>query len=139
MTRSSADMISTLGAFAMLLLLPISLGPVLAAASGDTPPAFLEIGRTKQLFVDSYIIQSLTDARQVINQPTKHPNNPVVKQDRAWEGNLITGSVIWDEEAQLYKMWYSTAQYVVGIDRIGRVMDVPKDKRLRAYAVSRDG
>ena len=115
------------------------LGPAMGS-SESTPPALLEIGTTKQLFVDSHIIESLTDARQVMNQATKHPSNPILKQDRPWEGNLIqTGTVIWDERDQLFKMWYVTAQFVVGTDKRGRVMDIPEEKTLSAYAVSRDG
>ncbi len=140
MIRSVRNISSALRALVLFLLLPISLSPALGTSAGGKPPALLEIGRTKQLFVDAYIIESLTDARQVMNQATKHPNNPILTQDRPWEGNLIqTGTVIWDEVDQLFKMWYVTAQYVVGTDSRGRVMDVPKEKNLNAYAISRDG
>ena len=34
-------------------------------------PGMLEIGRRKQLFIDDYMIQSLTDAQQVLNTAVK--------------------------------------------------------------------
>ena len=140
MTRPTSVTLSVNRAFLLFLLTPMSLSPALGASASSTPPALLEIGTTKQLFVDSYIIEKLTDARQVMNQATKHPNNPVLKQDRPWEGNLIQmGTVVWDEDIQHYRMWYYTAQYVVRTNRGGRVRDVPKEGTLRGYAVSKDG
>ncbi len=140
MIRSVPEVLPAIRILFLFLLVPVGLCADLRAAAGSPPPALLEIGTTKQLFVDSYIIEKLTDARQVMNQATKHPSNPVLKQDRPWEGNLIqTGTVVWDEDDQLFKMWYVTAQFVVGTDSRGRIMDVPEEKTLHAYAVSRDG
>ena len=125
---------------ALIWLLFLILGQAQFVSAGNTPKAFLEIGRQRQLFVDSYIIQSLTDARQVLNQAVKHPTSPVVRQDRPWEGNLIqTESVIYDGDAKLFKMWYYTRQFVMGTDGDGRPMDVPEERIDRAYAFSRDG
>ena len=72
-------------------------------------PSLLEIGNRKQLFIDDYMIQSLSDARQVLNPATKSAKNPVVRPDRPWEGRLSPISkVLYDEEEGLFKMWYST-------------------------------
>ncbi len=142
MTKSTPVTFS-LRTLVFFLLFPFGPSSTLEASAAKAPPALLEIGTTKQLFVDSYIIEKLTDARQVLNQATKHPSNPVLKQDRPWERNLIqTGTVIWDQDIQRYRMWYYTAQYVVGTDRRGRVVDIPQEgklRALRAYAVSKDG
>ncbi len=125
---------------ALIWLLFLILGQAQLVSAGSPPKAFLEIGRQRQLFVDSYIIQSLTDARQVMNQAVKHPTSPVVRQDRPWEGNLIqTESVVYDGDAKLFKMWYYTGQFVMGTDGDGRPMDVPEERIDRAYASSRDG
>ena len=42
------------------------------------------------------------------HQGRKHPDNPVLKPDRPWEGwrTEIFGNVIYDEEEKLFKMWY---------------------------------
>ena len=102
-----------------LLLLTLTATPGLAWGGS---PAFLEIGNKRQLFVDSYIIQSLTDARQVLNQAQKHSKSPVLKQDRPWEGNLIqTASVLYDGDAKLFKMWSLVS---------GLMLLIPKDLKL---------
>lgn len=58
------------------------------------PPSLLEIGNRKQLFIDDYMIQSLSDARQVLNPATKSANNPVLRPDRPWEGRLSPISTV---------------------------------------------
>ena len=103
-----------------LILAAVTLQSTLAGS-----PAFLEIGKTRQLFVDSYIIQSLTEARQVLNQARKHPQNPILKKDRPWEGNLIqNGAVLYDGDAKLFKMWYFTGQYFARLTPKGPVFPV---------------
>jgi hypothetical protein len=78
--------------------------------AAPVPPAILEIGSRKQLFIDDYIIQSLTDARQVLNRATKVANNPVVRPEHPWEGDLNwIEKVLYDKEDGLFKMWYSTS------------------------------
>ena len=128
------------GLSALTWLLFLILGQAQLVSAGSATTAFLEIGTQRQLFVDSYIIQSLTDARQVLNQAVKHPASPVVKQDRPWEGNLIqTGSVVYDGDAKLFKMWYYTGQFVLGTNKEGRPADVAEGSTHTAYAFSRDG
>ena len=82
---------------------------ILNVQAAEAPTAVLEIGNRKQLFIDDYMIQSLTDARQVLNTATKAPNNPVIHPDRPWEGTLSpVAKVMYDEDKGLFKMWYST-------------------------------
>ena len=61
----------------------------------------------KQLFIDDYIIEELKGTKKVLNQPVKHPKNPLVVPDKPWEGKVITNSVIYDKEEGIYKMWYT--------------------------------
>ena len=46
----------------------------------------LRIGRQKQLFVDNYIVERMEGVHRTLNQPEKHPGNPVLAPDRPWEG-----------------------------------------------------
>ena len=63
----------------------------------------------KQLFIDDYIIEELKGAEKVLNQPTKHPRNPLLVPDKPWEGKLVsTNPVIYDKAEGLYKLWYVT-------------------------------
>ena len=68
----------------------------------------VEIGQQKQLFVDDYIIDEMQNVSQVLNPVTKYPGNPVLRPDRAWEGLQVYmyGSVIYDDDEDLFKMWY---------------------------------
>ena len=49
--------------------------------------ALIDIGSQKQLFVDDYLIESMTNARQAMNPADKVENNPVLRPERPWEGN----------------------------------------------------
>ena len=60
--------------------------------------AMLDIGSTKQLFIDDYIIESLTNAKQGLNPAVKVDHNPILRQERPWEGDLLdVGKVLFDE------------------------------------------
>ncbi|MCB1123985.1 MAG: hypothetical protein KJT03_20695, partial [Verrucomicrobiae bacterium] len=65
----------------------------------------------------------------------KYPGNPVVRADRPWERGLAVpqGSVIYDEEDRIYKMWYTT-----NVQSRGDGTTFNKGKAL-AYATSDDG
>lgn len=92
----------------------------------------MEISSQKQLFFDDAAIAQMEGVRRVVNQPQKHPANPVMVADRPWENNRIClyGTVIYDDEACLYKMWYEA------YDRWARE---PKRRNTLCYAVSEDG
>jgi len=81
----------------------------------------------RQLFIDDHIIEEIRGARKVLNQPVKHPRNPLIVADKPWEKTLLNrGSVIYDEQAKLFKMWYS-------------VYTADLKEQLLCYATSRDG
>ena len=81
----------------------------------------------RQLFIDNYMVEEIKGAKKVLNQPVKHPRNPLIVADRPWEKTLLNrGSVIYDEQARLFKMWYS-------------VYTADLKEQLLCYATSRDG
>ena len=100
----------------LLLAIEVSADPVVP----------LKIGKQKQLFVDNYIVEQMDGVHKTLNQPKKHPGNPVLTPDRPGEGNRahMYGSVIYDRQAKLFKMWYWTG--------VGSTMS-------GAYATSKDG
>lgn len=82
--------------------------------SGAQPDAknVLDIGTQKQLFIDDSVIESKSPrVFQIMNQPVKHPANPVIPLDRPWEqrGGLSfggdQGNIIYDEEQGVYRFW----------------------------------
>ena len=74
--------------------------------------ALIDIGTQKQLFVDDYLIESLTHTRQVMNPAEKMENNPIIRPEHPWEGNDVRpGTVIFDERERIFKMWYSARTF----------------------------
>lgn len=77
----------------------------------STPvPGIIDIGSTKQAFLDDYLIFEASKVRPFMTRPSKYQGNPILVADRPWEhsfGVEITGqTVIYDEEEKIFKMWY---------------------------------
>ena len=69
--------------------------------------ALIEIGSRKQLFVDDYLIESMTNTRQVMTPAVKVEHNPIIRPEYAWEGNHVRGGhPVWDADEQHFKMRY---------------------------------
>ena len=95
-----------------------------------------EIGLETQLFVDDWILDDLQGAVRRLNPLRKHPQNPILKPDRPWEGDYTAPNfVVYDEADRLFKMWYV---YIKRESKRGDPHLKPGRKGL-AYAVSRDG
>ena len=77
----------------------------------------LDIGSTRQLFFDDYLIESLVNAKQGLNPAVKVDDNPVLRPERPWEGNFMRpGKVIFDPIDQIFRMWYSSATITVRME-----------------------
>lgn len=59
----------------------------------------LKINSTHQLFVDDYLISKIENLTRQYHQPSKHPQNPVLK-----EGMPV--AVLHDESTGKFRMWY---------------------------------
>ncbi|MBI2190821.1 MAG: hypothetical protein HYU36_02405 [Planctomycetes bacterium] len=108
--------------------------------------ALIDIGSTKQLFVDAYLIESLQNARRVLNPAEKAENNPVIRPDRPWEGNYLAPcNAFYDVREQTFKLWYSSATYKAYRKPSGELDYGPHDDDSQQHpgvvclAVSRDG
>lgn len=95
----------------------------------------ISIGHHRQMFIDDYLIEETDNITRRLCPVNKHPDNPVVRPDRSWERQLAVpqGSVIYDEEDQIFKMWYTT-----NVQSRGEGATFNKGKGL-AYAISEDG
>ncbi|MEX2285703.1 MAG: hypothetical protein WD648_01360 [Planctomycetaceae bacterium] len=115
--------------------------PALAKEKLVTPasrpvPGIIDIGATKQTFLDDLLIFEASKISTFVTRPQKHAANPILVADRDWErgpvvdgleGVEITGQcVLYDVDDKLFKMWY-----------LGWVWD--DGRRPWCYAVSRDG
>lgn len=104
--------------------------------------ALINIGSQKQLFVDNYLIESMTNTRQVLNPAEKVSQNPIIRPDRPWEGNHSTaGAVIFDPVDQIFKMRYSTSQVTMRREDGKVILDgyeTPSEISFTCLATSRD-
>jgi len=113
----------------------------LGVATARAEPGFTVEPGVRQLFLDDVGIERLEGLRRVVNPPARHPRNPLIRPDTAWErGCQIYGTALYDEVARRFKMWYLTW----GKDRGLRPLVVdgierPPHSTLVAYAESRDG
>ena len=91
--------------------------------------ALINIASDKQLFADNYLIESLKDARQVMNPAQKLESNPVLWPEKPWEGDYIGVSNVWFDHAdQIFKMWYRPATHRAYLDADGKLAaDAPAD------------
>jgi hypothetical protein len=113
-----------------LAFITVSTGMLICSTAicGAAP---ISIGTQKQLFIDEYIVAQTDGVFPVLNQPVKHPGNPILQlppspRDDGYDLAVIYGNVIYDAEHRLFKMWYETCNY----DERSRVV---------AYATSVDG
>lgn len=86
-----------------------------------------------QLFIDKLLVYEAKGVCFTQHAGAKHPANPLVKADQPWEGWRIGlyGTVLFDEEEQIFKMWY-----LAGGDR---ELGFFEKQGVTCYAVSADG
>ena len=66
-------------------------------------------GRAKYLLLDSRIINKTENAQLAVGRVTKHPANPLFKEDKPWERRFdnLYANVLFDQDERVYKCWYS--------------------------------
>ena len=90
----------------------------------------------KQLFIDDYIIAELDGVRKALNQPVKHPKNPLIVRDRPSDGNSVGyGAVVYDPGDRLFKLWYNMWVIPEGVE----YRDHGNHETHTGYATSPDG
>jgi hypothetical protein len=70
---------------------------ILPLQQGDWP---LKIGTESQLFVDDFLIHSMSKVTRIDHQPNKYEGNPIIVAERAY------GTIVYDPEAKQYRMYY---------------------------------
>ena len=67
----------------------------------------LEIGTTRQLFIDDHIVESTEGVARRLHQPAKYAGNPVLSPLYPWEGRVaLYGTVMRDPRDGTFRMWY---------------------------------
>ncbi|MAG34979.1 MAG: hypothetical protein CL878_01815 [Dehalococcoidia bacterium] len=92
----------------------------------------VKIDHRRQLFVDDYLIAERQGVRRQLHQPEKHPANPVLVPEHAWEHPaLVLAYCLRDEHTGSFRLWYrSRTTY----EENGRTHNWPN-----LYAESSDG
>ena len=101
--------------------------------------ALIDIGSRKQLFVDEYLIESMSYCTQSMNRAEKVVGNPVLRPEHPWEGSdLCVSDVWWDEEAGRFEMRYSTTRWQARRSK-GEVIVEGEGQGYTCLAVAADG
>ncbi len=123
-----------------------SLGLALFLRWGQANPLAAEDHKSQQsghrrLFFDDLEIESIQNLKRVVNQPAKHPDNPVLRREHPWEEFRVQvyGTMLFDPEEQLFKAWYmnipKTPKEKITVAGQRR----PGHATLLSYATSQDG
>ena len=99
------------------------------------------------LMLDDRNIQKTSNAKLVLGEVKKHPQNPLFGEDKPWEKRFdnLYGNVIYDKENKLYKCWYSpfivdhSAKGMTLAEREKPYKEPPNREMGICYAVSKDG
>jgi hypothetical protein len=68
----------------------------------------VKIDRSRQLFVDDYLIALTRNVQREVHAAKKHPANPLIRPDRPWEGTGLGFQIVRRDEATgRFRMWYA--------------------------------
>ena len=84
--------------------------------------------RDRYLLLDSRIIDKVHNAKLSVGKITKHPDNPLLLEDKPWEKRFdnLYGNIIYDEIDGIYKLWYSP--FIVDYSAKGMSLNEMKEK-----------
>lgn len=85
----------------------------------------------RKLFLDDLIIERKENVSRVVSRPEKYKGNPIIKYEgHPWEEQpTIWGTVFYDEEDKIFKMWYNSVNANLPLEDRGVIL----------YATSKDG
>ncbi|MBC8869951.1 MAG: hypothetical protein H8E44_11065 [Planctomycetes bacterium] len=117
-----------------LAVLAVAAATARCAETENSKQTVRDSGSRRQLCIDNYLIASMENLKRSFHAAEKH-GSPVMVPEHPWEGVgtapwpsvYVFGDVIWDEEQQIYRMWYTTAT------------KDPKGQHATLYATSEDG
>lgn len=72
---------------------------------------YKRIGHHKQLFLDDEIVGVVKNIKRTFHEPAKHPQNPLIRQDKPWERlpyfRCNSYNVVYDAADELFKCFYA--------------------------------
>ncbi|MBI3848932.1 MAG: hypothetical protein HY298_01380 [Verrucomicrobia bacterium] len=93
------------GAFVFILAPPLAL----AAVTLPAPDYKVSAARGPYFVCDSRVVEDRWQLERFVVPPKRHPGNPLIVREHPWEGTgpHLGGSVLFDPQDRLFKMWYS--------------------------------
>jgi hypothetical protein len=84
-------------------IVPAALVLILSGVSSSIADEPIEIGSRRQLFVDRYLIDTMTDVRLVLHRPVRR--EVVIRGDRPWDAHGVSYMVTFRDGDRL-RAWY---------------------------------
>ncbi len=83
-------------------------------AHGEKPVA---VSDGPQLFLDDYLVAREANLQRRLQQPARHPANPLIVQDQPWEKRVIEiyGTVLYEPKKNKFRCWYLASENNDGI------------------------
>lgn len=83
-----------------------------------SPPAVIDVTVGRQLFVDSFLIET-SELPFAYHRAVKYGGNPVFKAEKPWEkpedglpcACPLSGGIVYDRAENIYKMWYTAGWF----------------------------
>lgn len=96
------------GSVAALFLAALSAFE-LRAAPAETQDYRLSAAKGPYFTCDERVVEDRWRLERFVVQPKRHSKNPLIVREHPWEGSgpHMGGSVLFDVDDQLFKMWYS--------------------------------
>ena len=77
------------------------------------------LGARPRLFVDLHEVDAREGVTRVFHQAVRHGAHPVLRQEAPWERHSgMTASVVYDDEAGIFKAWYLAGNYAPGVGHV---------------------
>src|SRR5690606_38822609 len=103
--------------------------------------------RTKYLLLNDQVTEQVESAKLTVGGVKKDPSNPLFVEDKPWEKRYdnLYGNVIFDEEYNIYKCWYSpfivdVSVKVMTLKERGKEYNDQDDReKANCYARTKDG
>ena len=82
----------------------------LVTSAGAQQINIRDVGNRSQLFIDQDLVYESKGVAFTPHPARKHPSGPLLRADQPWEGwyvTVFTGTVLFDDEERVFKMWYT--------------------------------
>lgn len=112
------------------LFLALSFSILVVSAKAEQPKP-VDIGSRLELFVDDYLIDSMSGVSLRLQKPT--PHNVAIIFDEPWEGNMSGYQTVF-QDGDLYRMYYKAEQLDLSPGKLTSTHPF-----FTCYAQSRDG